>query len=116
MQKGDVQVFRPFSWSLVNQAYSFFAYFRQCVGHSVLDAEGHVVHAMVSLVEPFLDGAFRGCRFKEFDFYFSTLQKGGFHLLVFHNFGGIALQAQHVSEERQAFFDVLDSDAQMLNV
>ena len=46
----------------------------------------------------------------------AALQEGGLHFLILHSFHCVTLQAEHVLEERQALFNALDGNAQVLNV
>ena len=59
MEEGDVQVLSALARSLVDETYTLLAYLSEGIGYAILDAEGHVVHTLVTLVEPFLDGALR---------------------------------------------------------
>ena len=65
MQEGDVQTLSTLTGSLVNQADTLLTHFCQCVGHTVLYAESHMVYTLVALVEPFLNGALGRCRLKQ---------------------------------------------------
>ena len=116
MEEGDVQPLSTLTGLLVDEAYALLRNFGKTFGHTVLHAEGYVVYALVALVEPLLDGALGACRLQQLQLHLATAQESGLHLLVFNNFCCITLQAQHVCEERQALFDALDGNAQMLNV
>ena len=59
MQEGDVQTLGTLAGLLVDEAYALLADLGQTLGHTVLHAERYVVYALVALVEPLLDGAFR---------------------------------------------------------
>ena len=59
MQEGNVQAFGTLARFLVDQAHALLRYYGETLGHTVLYAEGHVVHTLVALVEPLLDGALR---------------------------------------------------------
>ena len=116
MQEGNVQTFSALTRFLVNQTHALLADLSQSFGYTVFHTEGYMVNALVAFVEPLLDCALGTCRLQQFQLHLATAQEGGLHFLVFHYFSCITLQAQHVSEERQALFDALDGYAQMLNV
>ena len=116
MEEGNVEAFGALAWSLVNEADALLADLGQSFGYTVLNAEGYVVHALVALVEPLLDGALGACRLQEFQLHLTALQESGLYFLVFYNLDVVTLQTQHVLKVRQAFFNALDGNAQMLNV
>ena len=57
VEEGDVQALCTLAGSLVDETNTLLADLGKAIGHAVLNAEGHMVHTLVALVEPFLDGA-----------------------------------------------------------
>ena len=103
-------------WLLVYQAYALARHLSQGIGHTVFNAESHMVNTLIALVQPLLDGALGTCRLQQLQLHLATLQESGLYLLVFYYFCCITLQPQHVGEERQGLLNALDCNAQMLNV
>ena len=116
MQECDVQTLGTLAGLLVDEAHTLFTDFGESTGHTVLNAESYVMHTLVALVKPFLNGALGRCRLEQFQLHLTAAKEGGLHLLVLYYFCCITLQAQHVSEIRQALLNALNCDAQMLNV
>ena len=116
MQEGYIQVLCTLAWLLVNQTDTFLADFSQCIGNTVLYAEGNVMYTLVAFVKPLLDRALRRCGLQQFQFHFTTLQEGGLNFLILYRFNGITLQSQYILKVRQTLFNTLDGNAQMLNV
>ena len=56
MQECDLQLFCSETRSLVYQADAFFFTFSQSIGHTVFDAECHMMYATASFFEEFGDG------------------------------------------------------------
>ena len=59
MQEGDIQALSALTRCLVDETYALLADFCQRVGNTILDAECYMVNALVALVEPLLNCAFR---------------------------------------------------------
>ena len=78
MQECDLQLLCSETRSLVYQADAFFFTFSQSIGHTVFDAECHMMYATASFVEEFGDGTVRACRLQEFDFHFAYFQEAVF--------------------------------------
>ena len=116
MQEGDVQSLGTLARCLVNETQPLLVALGQCVGYTVLYAEGYVVYALVALVEPLLDSTLGRCRLQKLKLNLAALQESGSYFLVFYYFNVVTLQAQHVLKVRQALFDALNGYAQMLNV
>lgn len=116
MQECDLQLLCSETRSLVYQADAFFFTFSQSIGHTVFDAECHMMYATASFFEEFGDGTVRTCRLQEFDFHFAYFQESGLHLLVGHLFDVVALQTQYVFIIRQCGFDAFHCDTQMFDM
>ena len=86
VEEGDVELLGTLARSLVDEADALAVALCQSIGHTVLNAESHVVHTLVALVEPLLDGALGRCRLKQFELCLAALQEGCLHLLVFYYF------------------------------
>ena len=56
VQESDVQTLSALAWSLVDETDAFLADLGQSLGYTVLYAECYMVHTLVALVEPLLDG------------------------------------------------------------
>lgn len=84
VEEGYVEVLGALARCLVYEAYALAVALGQCLGHAILDAEGHVVHAVVALVEPFLYGAVGRRGLEELQLHLAAFQEGGLHLLVGH--------------------------------
>ena len=59
MQECDLQLLCSETRSLVYQADAFFFTFSQSIGHTVFDAECHMMYATASFFEEFGDGTVR---------------------------------------------------------
>ena len=70
MQEGDVETLGTLAGLLVDEAHTFVADLSQGIGHPILNAEGYMVHTLVTLVEPFLNGALGRCGLQQFSPHF----------------------------------------------
>ena len=98
MQEGNVQTLGTLAGLLVNEANSLTVTLYEGFLHAILYAECNVVYALVTFVEPLLDGAIGACRLQQFQLYLATFQESSLYFLVFYYFCCITLQAQHLSE------------------
>ena len=98
MQECDLQLLCSETRSLVYQADAFFFTFSQSVGHTVFDAECHMMYATASFFD------------------FAYFQESGLHLLVGHLLDVVALQTQYVFIIRQCGFDAFHCDTQMFDM
>ena len=57
MQEGNVQTFSALTRLLVDEAYTLLADLSKSFGYTILHTEGYMVNTLVTLVEPFLNGA-----------------------------------------------------------
>ena len=50
MQESNIQLFCTFTWLLVNESDTLFAYFSQRICYSVFDTESYMVYTFISFV------------------------------------------------------------------
>ena len=116
MQEGNLKTIGPLAGSSIDEADAFLIALSQRIGYAILNAECHMVYALVAFVQPLLNSAFGASGFKKFQFHLTHLKESGLYLLILDDLGLIALQAKHVLEIRQDFVNALHGDAQMFNL
>ena len=92
MQECDVQAFRTFTGSFVNQADTFSFNFCESVCHSVFHSKCQMVHTAVTVVlfDEFGNGAFGRSGFEQLNFHVTYFQESGSYLLIFYGFNVVA--------------------------
>ena len=116
MQESNLQTVSALAGSLVDEADTLAVALSESFSHAVLDAESDMMNAATAVVEILLNSAFWACGLQQFQLHFANLQEGGLDLLVFNNFGLVALQTQNVFEIGKNLVNALHGDAQMFNL
>ena len=116
MQECDVEAVSTFAGSGINEADSLLIALGKRTCHAVFNAEGHMVYALVALVEPFLDGALGACGLEEFQLDLTDLEEGSLNFLILDHFGLVTFQSKDIFEIRQHLINTLYSNAQVLNL
>ena len=118
VEEGDLKAVGTLAGGFVDSADTLFLAFSQSVGYTILNGECHVVHTSLATVflDELGDSRVGGSGFEELDLGVAHLEESGGHLLVFHDFLFVALQAEYVFIVLDSLFEVRHCDADVFDV